>query len=126
MNTVIVKGGAFYDSVFVSTPSVYRATPAYLGWEDRVKGGRHTIEVRRPGYSDWLRTDVEVPVDECHSGPGAGHRTCDVVTRDGCALAPTIRSQSMNATSPNRTGMVTVSTTLPYSGHIRPVELIRR
>ena len=42
MNTVIVKGGAFYDSVFVSNPSVYRATPAYLGWEDRVKGGRHT------------------------------------------------------------------------------------
>jgi hypothetical protein len=68
-STVIVRGATFYDSVFVTT-LVLPPSTAYLGWEDRIKGGRYTVQVRKPGYLDWIKTDVDVPSDECHSGPG--------------------------------------------------------
>jgi hypothetical protein len=67
--TVIVRNAAFYDSVFVTTPFP-APTTAYFGMEDRVKGGRYTVQVRKPGYIDWIKTDVDVPSDACHSGPG--------------------------------------------------------
>lgn len=68
-STVIVRRAAFYDSVSVTTPILPPST-AYLAWEDRVKGGRYTVEVRTPGYVDWIKSDVDVPSDACHSGPG--------------------------------------------------------
>lgn len=68
-STVIVRGAALYDSVFVTT-LVLPPSTAYLSWEDRIKGGRYTVQVRKPGYLDWIKTDVDVPSDECHSGPG--------------------------------------------------------
>ncbi|CAN5753745.1 hypothetical protein BH11GEM1_BH11GEM1_04560 [soil metagenome] len=68
-STIIVRGGAVYDSIVVVTPQ-FGANVGYMGWEDKVKAGRYTVEVRRPGYVDWVRNDVEVTGDDCHSGPG--------------------------------------------------------
>ncbi|MEO7455799.1 MAG: carboxypeptidase-like regulatory domain-containing protein [Gemmatimonadaceae bacterium] len=67
--TVIVRGGAVYDSVVVSTATP-AATVAYMAWEDRVKKGRYSVEVRKPGYVSFLKTDVDVTGDACHSGGG--------------------------------------------------------
>jgi len=68
-STVIVKGAGVYDSVVVASTPFNPAT-AYVGWEDRVKAGRYSVEVRKPGYVSFLRTDVDVTSDQCHSGPG--------------------------------------------------------
>jgi hypothetical protein len=68
-STVIVRGSTFYDSVLVTKPEWVSASAAYFGTEDRIPGGRYSVEVRKPGYVNWL-TKVEVKSDECHSGPG--------------------------------------------------------
>ena len=68
-STVIVRGGAVYDSVVVNavpTP----ATQAYMAWEDRVNAGRYSVTVRKPGYTTFVKTDVDVVGNQCHSGPG--------------------------------------------------------
>lgn len=68
-STVMVRGGAVYDSVFVNTVGT-PATQAYMAWEDRVKAGRYTVTVRKPGYTPFVKTDVDVVGNQCHSGPG--------------------------------------------------------
>ncbi len=68
-STVIVKGSAVYDSVVVTSTPMGPGV-AYLAWEDRVKKGRYSVEVRKPGYVTFVKTDVDVPGDQCHSGPG--------------------------------------------------------
>src|SRR5688572_21692649 len=68
-STVIVRGGAVYDSVVVNTV-LNPATLAYLAWEDRVQAGRYTVTVRKPGYTTFVKTDVDVTGNQCHSGPG--------------------------------------------------------
>jgi hypothetical protein len=68
-STVIVRNATFYDSLQVTTQIMPPST-AYIAWEDRAKGGRYTVQVRKPGYLDWIKTDVDVPSDECHSRPG--------------------------------------------------------
>lgn len=68
-STVIVRGASVYDSVLVSAP-LFTPPVAYMASEDRVGEGRYTVEVRRPGYAPFIRTNVDVTGDECHSGPG--------------------------------------------------------
>ena len=69
-STVIVRGATFfYDSVLVSAP-LFSPRIAYMAMEDRVREGRYTVQVRRPGYAPFIRTDVDVKSDGCHSGPG--------------------------------------------------------
>ena len=70
-STVIVRGASVYDSVLV-TATQFNPYVAYLAWENRVKQGRYTVEVRKPGYVSFVKTDVDVPGDQCHSGPGPG------------------------------------------------------
>lgn len=68
-STVIVRGATFYDSVFVTAP-LHTPSTAYLAWENQTKVGRYTVEVRKPGYLGWIKSDVDVRGDECHNGPG--------------------------------------------------------
>lgn len=67
--TVIVRGAAFYDSVVVAS-ALFTPRVAYVAWENNAKEGRYTVEVRKPGYMNWIDNDVRVPGDRCHSGPG--------------------------------------------------------
>lgn len=64
--TVVVRGGAVYDSVIAPATA---GEQAYVAWEDKVRGGSYTITVRKPGFTDWTGT-AEVKQDECHAGPG--------------------------------------------------------
>ncbi len=67
--TVIVRGGAFYDSVLVFAP-LFSASLGYLTWENLTPPGRYSVQVRKPGYLNFIKNDVDVVSDGCHNGPG--------------------------------------------------------
>jgi hypothetical protein len=67
---VVVRGAAFYDSVLVMAPAYWSPSVAYYTSEDKTREGRYTVEVRKPGYLDWIKNDVAVESNGCHRGPG--------------------------------------------------------
>ena len=62
--TVLLSGSA-RDSVTAPTSSGALVI-AKVWYEDRVKAGSYSVTVRKPGYSDWTQSNIQVQSDQCH------------------------------------------------------------
>ncbi len=63
-STLILRDGAFVDSISASAP-YDDAAPLVTqnSWE---RAGTYTVTVRRPGYAEWVATGVSVVGGVCH------------------------------------------------------------
>jgi len=66
--TLVARSPAFVDSIGPVEPSrvttTQRDTLVLYAAVDRP--GTYSVQVRSPGYSEWLRTTVAVTADACH------------------------------------------------------------
>ena len=62
--TVLLRGSA-EDSVTAPAGSGALVI-AKVWYEDRVKAGSYTVTVRKPGYADWTKSNIQVQADQCH------------------------------------------------------------
>ncbi len=66
--TLVARSPAFIDSIGPVEPSrvttTQRDTLVLYAAVDRP--GTYSVQVRSPGYSEWLRTTVAVTADACH------------------------------------------------------------
>lgn len=60
--TLIVRDGAFVDSVRVDFPFPTQVVGG-VAWE---RPGRYDVTLRKPGYREWQARGVRVGKDECH------------------------------------------------------------
>ena len=66
--TLVARSSAFIDSIGPVEPSRVTTTQrdTLILYTAVDRPGTYSVLVRSPGYSDWLRTTVDVTADACH------------------------------------------------------------
>ena len=65
VGATLLLQGPYVDSVYISDPATLAI--AKIWYEDHIKAGTYSVQIKKPGYRNWTRTDIRIEADQCHT-----------------------------------------------------------